>query len=368
MSGYGATSASSRKIKVTMREHEGGDKVQRNCCFMFALVVGGLAAAFVAHGQRETSLSLEWTETDVVAVKAGNRIHYDDDVADDTTSSSDTENYSFWGFVSKCDDSTKVLQVLLKIVGVWPFVLLGLVALAQHPSLRRRKASENFVLLLCHAGKWSLTYIWFISVCATALRLSSSIENVTETKDLEISVTGYFTMQATGKYGTYFIFAGLATLLALGQIMHNLMARERRYLEAVVRNQATHQAAKEELLLAQPSDGAGEMFAPGLPGFNQPGAVLAYSYFISLSLIFTTTILIKGFVLPSYKVVAEIEGTQVMSVSHSIWSGAELLGHDNTFGFDNSGLRVLTLTMVIGLAFAQQVRSRALSPGRGRLL
>ena len=71
--------------------------------------------------------------------------------------------------------------------------------------------------------------------------------------------------------------------------------------------QATHQAAKEELLLAQPSDGAGEMFAPGLPGFNQPGAVLAYSYFISLSLIFTTTILIKGFVLPSYKVVAEIE-------------------------------------------------------------
>ena len=107
-----------------MREHEGGDKVQRNCCFMFALVVGGLAAAFVAHGQRETSLSLEWTETDVVAVKAGNRIHYDDDVADDTTSSSDTENYSFWGFVSKCDDSTKVLQVLLKIVGVWPFVLL----------------------------------------------------------------------------------------------------------------------------------------------------------------------------------------------------------------------------------------------------
>ena len=112
MSGYGATSASSRKIKVTMREHEGGDKVQRNCCFMFALVVGGLAAAFVAHGQRETSLSLEWTETDVVAVKAGNRIHYDDDVADDTTSSSDTENYSFWGFVSKCDDSTKVLQVM----------------------------------------------------------------------------------------------------------------------------------------------------------------------------------------------------------------------------------------------------------------
>ena len=153
MSGYGATSASSRKIKVTMREHEGGDKLQRNCCFLFALVVGALAAAFVAHGQRETSLSLEWTETDVVAVKAGNRIHYDDDVADDTTSSSDTENYSFWGFVSECDDSTKVLQVLLKIVGVWPFVLLGLVALAQHPSLRRRKASENFVLLLCHAGR-----------------------------------------------------------------------------------------------------------------------------------------------------------------------------------------------------------------------
>ena len=153
MSGYGATSASSRKIKVTMREHEGGDKLQRNCCFLFALVVGALAAAFVAHGQRETSLSLEWTETDVVAVKAGNRIHYDDDIADDTTSSSDTENYSFWGFVSECDDSTKVLQVLLKIVGVWPFVLLGLVALAQHPSLRRRKASENFVLLLCHAGR-----------------------------------------------------------------------------------------------------------------------------------------------------------------------------------------------------------------------
>ena len=76
---YGATSASSRKIKVTMREHEGGDKLQRNCCFLFALVVGALAAAFVAHGQRETSLSLEWTETDVVAVKAGNRIHYDDD-------------------------------------------------------------------------------------------------------------------------------------------------------------------------------------------------------------------------------------------------------------------------------------------------
>ena len=82
MSGYGATSASSRKIKVTMREHEGGDKLQRNCCFLFALVVGALAAAFVAHGQRETSLSLEWTETDVVAVKAGNRIHYDDDIAD----------------------------------------------------------------------------------------------------------------------------------------------------------------------------------------------------------------------------------------------------------------------------------------------
>jgi len=33
------------------------------------------------------------------------------------------------------------------------------------------------------------------------------------------------------------------------------MARERRYLEAVVRNQATHQAAKEEI--AQRSDGPG---------------------------------------------------------------------------------------------------------------
>ena len=337
MSGYGATSASSRKIKVTMREHEGGDKVQRNCCFMFALVVGGLAAAFVAHGQRETSLSLEWTETDVVAVKAGNRIHYDDDVADDTTSSSDTENYSFWGFVSKCDDSTKVLQVLLKIVGVWPFVLLGLVALAQHPSLRRRKASENFVLLLCHAGldfpplfraRLSLFLSRASHVAAPARRSTRArcrpisrqmVAHVHlvhfgvrdraaaflihrerhgnegprdlrdgllhHASDREVRIRPVPSARAARaahmraqrakrtalracartRYGTYFIFAGLATLLALGQvrgplvraapslsvstaaficsrpprtqIMHNLMARERRYLEAVVRNQ-----------------------------------------------------------------------------------------------------------------------------------
>ena len=77
------------------------------------------------------------------------------------------------------------------------------------------------------------------------------------------------------RYGTYFIFAGLATLLALGQvrgplvraapflsvstaaficsrpprpqIMHNLMARERRYLEAVVRNQVIYRAPARRL-------------------------------------------------------------------------------------------------------------------------
>ena len=194
--------------------------------------------------------------------------------------------------------------------------------------------------------------------------------------------------------------------------------------------QATHQAAKEEI--AQRSDGPGGSFAPGLPGFSQPGAVRAY--FISLALIFTTTILIKGFVLPSYKVVAEIEARAKFSrkcasnsetvyrsdllralplaccsrgrkscpfrilygavpsclvmtiresqnspdrrnfaahtpITHSL-ATLSLIARPPClrFGFDNSGLRVLTLTMVIGLAFTQQVCSRERRAREGQLL
>ena len=298
MSGYGATSASSRKIKVTMREHEGGDKVQRNCCFMFALVVGGLAAAFVApRPARATSLSLEWTETDVVAVKAGNRIHYDDDVADDTTSSSDTENYSFWGFISKsrrqrrkCSRSCSRLSACGRssCSGWWRWR-------STRRSVRR-KASENFVLLLCHAGfgfpaalsraPLPLSVSRFTRCGSRATLDARPLPSISRqmvahvhlvhfgvrdraaaflihrerhgNEGPRISVTGYFTMQATGKcvfgrsrrrarlarahartarkrallracartrYGTYFIFAGLATLLALGQVRGPIVAQ-----------------------------------------------------------------------------------------------------------------------------------------------
>jgi hypothetical protein len=183
--------------------------------------------------------------------------------------------------------------------------------LALH-TLRLPRDARRAPAAVQYPGKWSLTYIWFISVCATALRLSSSIENVTETKDLEISVTGYFTMQATGKcvFGrsrrrarlarrtcahsarsallyaparepgtgrTSFspgwrhfwrsarcgaqssrnaISLSLFVSTARGahrsraprpQIMHNLMARERRYLEAVVRNQVIYRAPARRL-------------------------------------------------------------------------------------------------------------------------
>lgn len=140
-------------------------------------------------------------------------------------------------------------------------------------------------------------------------------------------------------------------MLLLAQIMYSLMANERAFLENVVRGQVAQRAVGAESSgMDAPSRAA--CMAALKDGCCSGEAIRAY--LLSLSLAITTTVLGWGVVLPSYKVVADIEGEHVVSASHSVWSGAKLLSNDNTFGFDNSGLRVLTLAMIVGIAAAQQ--------------